>query len=185
MKWLAIVLGLASLTACHKPAPALPAYGHVPDFQLTSQNGQTFSSTSLKGNVWVADFMFTNCMGPCPRMSSRLHEIQQQTGDLADVRLVSFTVDPANDTPAVLAAYAKEHAASPQRWFFLTGPQQTLNHLCRQVFLLGNVDGSLNHSTKFTLIDKTMQIRGYYDSFDPDNLKQLVDDVHTLARERS
>lgn len=172
------------LAACRPAAVPLPAYGEVPDFQLTDQNGKPFHGRSLTGKVWVADFMFTSCMGPCPRMTSRLHQVQESVANLADFDVVSFTIDPAKDTPAVLKEYATEHAAS-ENWYFLTGPRPVLHHLCRNVFKLGDVDGSLTHSTRFMLIDRRSQIRGYYDSFDPDSVQQLESDIRSVARERS
>ena len=179
-----LLAAMLVLCACRPAASNLPEYGEVPDFQLTDQNGHPFSGRSLAGKVWVADFFFSNCMGPCPRMTSRLHSVQEATKSLPGVEFASFTVDPANDTPAVLASYSKEHAAS-DRWKFLTGPQATLHNLCRYVFKLGNVDGSLTHSTKFVLIDRRMQIRGYYDSFDPDSIQQLESDIKALEREHT
>jgi protein SCO1/2 len=179
-----VVSALLVVCACRPAAINLPQYGEVPEFHLTDQNGQTFTGRSLVGKVWVADFFFSNCMGPCPRMTSRLHGVQEATKSLPDVEIASFTIDPANDTPTVLAGYSKEHGASA-RWRFLTGPQATLHNLCRNVFKLGDVDGSLTHSTKFVLIDRKMQIRGYYDSFDPESIQQLEADIKALERERS
>src|ERR1051326_2472104 len=93
-----------ALTGFRKEAP-LPVYWQVPPFRLTAQSGQPFDSQSLAGNIWVVDFIFTTCPGPCPRMSSQMRGIQTAVASLPDVRLVSITVDPKNDTPAVLAAY--------------------------------------------------------------------------------
>ena len=67
------------------------------------------------------------------------------------MRFVSFTVDPARDTPPVLTAYAKHFEADPAKWYFLTGADADLNRMSRDVFMLGNVDGSLEHSTRFAL----------------------------------
>ena len=58
------------------------------------------------------------------------------------MKLVSFTVDPAHDTPAVLAEYGKHFGAKPGVWFFLTGPEDALHHLSRDVFMLGDIDGN-------------------------------------------
>ncbi len=160
-----------------------PVFGTVPEFQLTTQNGQLFDSKVLKGNIWVADFMFTTCPGPCPRMTSQMHQIQEVTWKMPDVKLVSFTVDPARDTPEQLALYARAHHASPEHWYFLTGPQATLNRLGLNVFKLNSVDGSLQHSTRFALVDKDSQIRAYYDTSEPDSIPKLVADIHRLARE--
>jgi protein SCO1/2 len=151
----------------------------VPEFQLTAQTGQAFDSKVLNGNIWVADFIFTSCPGPCPRMASQMHEIQQET----NVKLVSFTIDPARDTPQTLAAYAQTHHASAERWSFLTGPQATLNHLGLDVFKLNKVDGSLQHSTRFVLIDRKSHIRGYYDTSEREAIQRLLADVHLLEGE--
>lgn len=169
------------LGACSQPKP-LEVFGTVPAFQLKAHTGADYlSAKELDGRVWVANFIFTNCQGPCPRMSSQMRQVQTATTDLPEMRMVSFTVDPARDTPEVLAEYAKrQHAES--RWTFLTGPLETLHMLKRQAFLLGNVDGELNHSTRFVLVDGRQQIRAYYDSSEPDSIKRLIADVRRLSK---
>lgn len=127
------------LAACGQKPP-LPIYGQVPAFVLTAQSGRPFARNALDGQVWVADFIYTTCTGPCPLMSMKMRRIQKAN---PDVRLVSFTVDPEHDTPPVLAAYAKRYQADPNRWYFLTGSRQELNALARDAFKLSNVDGSL------------------------------------------
>ena len=97
----------------------------------------------------------------CPRMTAHMQRIAKQFSDRGDLRFVSFTVDPARDSPAALNAYATKFHADAERWAFLTGPQPVLNHLGRKVFLLNDVDGSLDHSTRFALVDRKMEIRGF------------------------
>jgi protein SCO1 len=177
---LAILLLLLTGCASHR----LPVLGEVPDFQLTSQTGATVSRQSFLGHVWVADFIFTTCPGPCPMMSSRMRQVQSATLGTPDVHLVSFTVDPTHDTPAVLAEYGKHFLAQPERWHFLTGRQATLNHLGFDGFHLNAVDGSLDHSTKFVLVDRSARIRGYYSFTDADFLKVLLRDLNQLEREK-
>jgi len=172
---------LLSSCAAHR----LPVLGQVPDFQLTSQTGETVDRQSLMGHVWVADFIFTTCPGPCPMMSSRMRQVQTATASTPDVKLVSFTVDPAHDTPVVLAAYAKHFLAQPARWHFLTGPQPMLNHLGLDGFHLNAVDGGLDHSTRFALVDRAARIRGYYSFTDDGFLKSLLRDLDRLEREKS
>jgi len=163
----------------------LPSLATVPGFVLTDHTGVTFNSESvLHGQVWVANFMFTNCPGPCPRMSSQIRQVQTAL-DGQSIKLVSLTVDPARDTPEVLAKYAEFYNASPGVWYFLTGPRETLNHLDRDVFKLGSVDGSLDHSTRFILVDRQSQVRGYYLSSDVDAISRLIADAKTLLKERS
>src|SRR6201997_88595 len=94
-------------------------YGKVPPFQLTNQTGEVFGSAQLAGKIWIADFIYTTCPGPCPMISSRMGELQKPF-EKTDVQLVSFSVDPEKDTPAVLRRYAEGLQAGPGRWDFLT-----------------------------------------------------------------
>jgi len=182
----ALVLSLAVvlLAGCVRPSP-LPVLGQVPQFELTSQTGQTFDSKVLDGHVWVADFIYTTCDGPCPMMSARMRQVQTQTAETPDVRLVSFTVDPAHDTPPVLAAYAKNFKAEPERWFFLTGEAARLNDLGVNAFKLNSVDGSLTHSTRFVLVDRRRQIRGFYISGEDGFMPRMMHDIRQLERGKS
>ena len=185
MKYVVLAAFAFSLISCTIKTESLPVYGTVPQFQLTAQNGQPFDSKELNGKIWVADFIYTTCPGPCPRMTSQMHQVQEALFKMAEVKLVSFTVDPARDTPPVLLEYAKLHHASPEHWYFLTGPQPTLQMLDKDVFKLGDVDGKLMHSTRFVLVDRRSQIRGYYDTSESDAIDRVVRDVFVLAREPS
>jgi protein SCO1/2 len=188
--WFWIAFGLSVLGAvismggCTASA-GLPSYGVVPDFALTDQSDQPFlSANTLRGKVWVADFIFTNCAGPCPRMSAQMRGVGKALKDLKDLRLVSFTVDPARDTPAVLAKYAERYEAEPGVWYFLTGPQAELQKLARNAFMLGDVNGDLEHSTRFVLIDRKSRVRGYYLTSEEDAIPRLVADAKRVAKER-
>jgi protein SCO1/2 len=173
------------VSGCRSKAP-LPVYSAVPEFTLTGQNGCLFDSHALDGKVWVADFFFTSCTGPCPRMSSMMRRIQNEFKGERDLNFVSFTVDPARDNPVALSAYAKRFQAEPDRWHFLTGPIDELNRLSLKVFMLGTVTGnSLDHSTRFVLIDRRRRIRGFYLTAEPDALKQLTSDIRSLLAERA
>lgn len=169
------------LTACLQPKP-LPELGQVLPFHLTDQSGQPFDSQSLAGHVWVADFIYTTCTGPCPMMSSHMHRIEEQTAETPGVRLISFTVDPAHDTPPVLAAYAKHFLAAPERWSFLTGDQAALTQVGLNSFHLNSIDGSTSHSTRFALVDRRMRIRGYYLTGEDNFMPQLLHDIRQLER---
>jgi len=173
-----VSLAFLLLAGCSSK-PDLPTLGTVTPFQLTEHTKQQFDSASLKGKVWVADFMFTTCPGPCPRMSSQMHQVQMAL-EGEGIQLVSFTVDPEHDTPEVLAEYGKKFKASPGVWHFLTGSQADLNHLAKDVFKLGVVDGSLEHSTRFVLVDGDGQMRGYYLTSEPNAIPRLIEDARAL-----
>ena len=173
---------LLCLSACL--SSGLPDLRGVPPFQLTAQDGKPFVSTpELSGKVWVGDFIFTTCHGPCPRMTAQMKKIQDQVKDLTDVELVSFTVDPATDTPEILAEYANRFHADPDHWHFLTGTQAALQKLSYDTFRLGDTGAKLEHSTRFVLIDRKSRIRGYYDTTDPSAIQQVVDDIAKLRKE--
>jgi protein SCO1/2 len=184
--WLPHITALLAclLSAC-VPVQPLPVLGQVPQFQLTAQTGQPFDSHSLDGHIWVANFIFTTCTGPCPMMSHQMRGIQNSTGGTPELKLVSFTVDPAHDTPPVLAKYAAHFKADPERWYFLTGEMARLNDLGLNAFKLNSVDGGLSHSTRFVLVDGHRRIRGYYLSSDDGFPKKLLHDIRQLQSEPS
>ena len=189
MKWMfavapALALAIA-LAGCRKQAP-LPVYWQVPAFRLTSQSGQPFDSKSLDGSVWVADFIYTTCPGPCPRMSAQMRGVQTAVASMPSVKLVSITVDPKNDTPAIMAAYATRYRAEPGRWFFLTGDRADLETLCRNGFKLGDVGGALVHSTRLVLVDRQSRVRGFYNTTEDEAaMPKLLHDIRTLVGEKS
>src|SRR5256885_16679163 len=125
---LALLLWLQQLKVNALRQRTVSSYGTVPEFVLVNQDGQNFGSAQLRGKIWIADFIYTMCPGPCPMISSRMSELQKPL-EKTDVHLVSFSVDPAKDTPQGLRGYAENLPAEPGRWDFLTGPQPTIYHL--------------------------------------------------------
>jgi protein SCO1/2 len=166
----------------------LPSYGTVPSFDLVNQDSQPFGSRQLSGKIWIADFIFTNCAGPCPIISTRMSELQKPL-EKSDVHLISFSVDPQRDTPDVLRVYADKLRKEPLRWDFLTGPLDTIASLSRNGFKLGLSEGEQPesgpvHSTRFVLVDRRGTIRGYYDGLAPDGVTKLLADTSHLLREQ-
>lgn len=181
--WLIICLAVAGCTL-HS---SLPELGRVPPFLLTAEDGSSVTRDSLSGKVWVVDFIFTTCHGPCPRLSAQMHRLQQRLmvngRPPDDVRLISITVDPAHDTPAVLADYARNFQADPRVWHFLTGPDGAIGALSADTFHVNVSSNLLEHSTKMILVDRKARIRGYYESLDASTLDRLVEDIAPLRRE--
>ncbi len=174
---------LAALAGCGRRDASLPVLGKIPQFTLTAQTGESFDRKMLDGKIWIADFIFTSCGSSCPMMSAKMRQVQSQVAP--DVKLVSFTVDPEHDIPAVMADYARRYGAEKGRWYFLTGDRARLNALSFDTFKLNSVDGSLNHSTRFVLVDRSGRIRGYYGTEEDDGIPRLIHDVTRLEQERS
>jgi protein SCO1 len=185
---LGLLLWLRQLEVNALQQRTVSSYGTVPAFQLTNQSGQPFGSAQLAGKVWIGDFIYTTCPGPCPMISSRMSELQKPL-EKTDVHLVSFSVDPDKDTPEVLRAYAEKLQAEPGRWDFLTGPKFVIYKLSHDGFKLAVSDGSDArgipvHSTRMVLVDRHGQIRGYYDATEADAITKLVADTTHLLREQ-
>jgi protein SCO1 len=185
---LGVLLWLRQLEVNALRQRTVSSYGTVPTFQLINQNGQPFGSAQLVGKIWIADFVYTTCPGPCPMISSRMSELQKPL-EKTDVNLVSFSVDPEKDTPQVLRGYAERLQADPGRWNFLTGPKSVIYKLSHDGFKLAISDGSGEqgipvHSTRMVLVDRRGQIRGYYDATEADGITKLLADTTHLLREQ-
>lgn len=159
-------------------------FGAVPAFALLERSDKTVSLEDLKGKIWLADFIFTYCAGPCPKMSLQMAELQKTVPLQANVHFVSFTVDPERDSTPRLREYADAYGADPERWLFLTGAKEAIAALASDGFHAGVKDDPILHSTLFAIVDKKGHIRNYYHSDDPDLIKKVTDDVATLAREK-
>jgi protein SCO1/2 len=164
------------------------SYGTIPHFLLVNQEGRPFDSVQLAGKIWIADFIYTTCPGPCPMISTRMSELQKPL-EKTDVHLVSFSVDPEKDTPEVLRGYAEKLRAEPKRWDFLTGPKSAIYDLSHKGFKLAVSDGNDEagipvHSTRMVLVDRRGEIRGYYEATEADAVTKLLADTSHLLREQ-
>lgn len=161
----------------------LTAYQQLPDFSLTDQRGAPFALSDLHSKVWVADFIFTSCATICPPMTIQMASLQEEFA-AADIHFVSFSVDPERDTPEVLLRYAEHYGVDGSRWSFLTGQKGAIYRLAHEGFNLaaGHRGSEILHSTRFVLIDRNQQVRGYYDSRSRGSLQQLRKDIKTLLK---
>ena len=164
----------------------LSILGQVPEFSLVERSGRTVGRSDLLGTVWLADFIFTRCSGPCPELSLRMRSVQQSLKNQGrDVRLVSFSLDPTYDTPAVLSAYARRYHADPNRWWFLTGSDEAQMHRfvkdgLHQAVARAPGDGTMIHSTYFMLVDQSGRMRAVYDGLDGGSKRKILRDIDRL-----
>jgi protein SCO1/2 len=170
------------------PAQALPTLSALPQFALTDQTGAPFTRESLAGKAWVADFIFTHCSGTCPRLTAQMHKLAQRTDPSLPVRFVSFSVDPENDTPEVLAEYARKIPADG-RWTFVTGDADAVKDTVVKGFKMtaqrvekGAGEYDVVHGNWFVLGDASGRVRGYYHVETPEELDALAEDLARVAR---
>ena len=164
----------------------LPILASVPSFSLTSQEGKTVTPESLKGQVWVANFIFTRCPTICPTFTAKMAQVQQQSADdLSALKLVSISVDPKYDTPERLHDYAVKFKADASRWSFLTGDEAVIRAVSEGVMqpLDRGPDedlASLVHGSYFLLIDGDAKVRGFYKFNEPGAVESVIRDAKQL-----
>ena len=132
--------------------------------------------------MWLADFIFTTCAGPCPIMTERMSTVQHDLIDIDKLKFVSFTVNPDYDTPEVLKKYAKRYDADISTWSFVTGKYEQIQELIANGFKMGDEEEIVFHSTRFALVDHEGNLRGYYSGTEPMDHENLTRDIHSLVK---
>jgi protein SCO1/2 len=196
--FLVVVLGLAGLAglggwfvAAAKTSHALPPDGprELTSFILTDRTGRTVTRTDLDGKFLVVNFVFTSCSVTCLDVNRRMAEIQTLTAAQPDVKLVSLTVDPRSDTPAVLAEFGKRFRADTNRWLLLTGDKAVLYELIEKSFLPRNpsdpynfMPGGFNHTERIAVVDSHGHLRAFFDGLKSETPQAVVDEINRLRR---
>ncbi len=157
----------------------LDVKGQVPSFKFINQQGDTITEKDMKGNMVVANYFFSRCAGPCPKMNSEMARIADQFKNRPDILFFSHTVDPEFDTPEVLNGYAERFEANPEKWHFLTGPKKALYEHARKGYLLPVDEGDggsedFIHSNYLVLVDTSLNIRNYYMGTDSLKVNELI-----------
>jgi cytochrome oxidase Cu insertion factor (SCO1/SenC/PrrC family) len=157
----------------------------IPDFRMVDQKGREVTRASLEGKVWVADFIFTTCPTICPALTTKMASLASRTKADPTLRFVSISVDPENDTPAVLDAFAARYDVDPARWLFLTGEPKHVEETVLKGFkmALQKQDATVVfHAERFVVIDKRGHMRGVFDTT-ADDLDRLLAKVRELESE--
>jgi protein SCO1 len=204
-----VVFALLCLAACKPGAKkTLPIYGNrqavtktvngqqvtdtvyqtIPNFTFVNQYGDSTGTKQLKGKIYVADFFFTSCPSICPIMERNMLNVYNAYKDSADIKIVSFTIDPKHDTVPVLKKYAGKLGVTGNSWWFLHGDKEKTYDLAAKGYLVAvsqdsTVAGGYVHQGYFVLVDKLGRVRGSYDGTDMKQVNQLIDDIKTLKAE--
>lgn len=161
----------------------------VPGFQFTDQNTKAYGSEDLNGRIYLANFFFTECNGICPMTMPRLRQVQKDITDLKDIVLISFSVTPDVDTPAVMKEYAGRLGIEQRNWHLLTGDRDRIYTLARETFGADTMlEGRMGaedflHSEEAFLVDQNGYLRGIYNIRGSGDLGRLVADIRLLHAE--
>ncbi|WP_406685447.1 SCO family protein [Seonamhaeicola sp. MEBiC1930] len=163
-------------------------YHKIADFSLVNQNGDTVTQKNYENKIYVADFFFTTCRTICPIMTKNMADVQKEILNDDEVMLLSHSVTPEIDTVAQLKKYAVNKGVIDSKWNLVTGDKKQIYRLARQSYLAVKDQGDggpfdMVHTENFMLIDKKRQIRGFYDGTNPEEIKQLLEDISILKEE--
>ncbi|HXI71300.1 MAG TPA: SCO family protein [Verrucomicrobiae bacterium] len=194
--FLVVVLVLAALAgvggwfvAAAKTSRGIPpdAPRELTGFSLTDRTGRTVTRAELAGKFLVVNFVFTGCSITCLDVNRRMAEIQGLTATHPDVRLVSLTVDPRSDTPAVLAEFGNRFGADTNRWFLLTGDKAVLYELIEKSFIPRDpndaynfMPGGFTHTERIAVVDTQGHVRTFFDGLKPETSQAVAEEINQL-----
>jgi protein SCO1/2 len=158
----------------------LPVMWQLPEFSFRDQNDQPTSAADLRGNVVIADFVFTSCTTICPLITAKMALLQRRLPS-EKLRFLSFSVDPARDTPEALKRYAASWRPGESRWTLLSTTPEGLESVASKMFVsVKPVENDIAHSNLFFLVDERGGVRGIYESDRNDAVERLVRDTEAL-----
>ncbi|EDL64393.1 SCO family protein [Bacillus sp. SG-1] len=193
MKWyktaLLLLAGLL-FTACSSQQEieeSFPMSMEVEEFSAINQDGREVTLEDLRGDIWVADFIFTNCDTVCLPMTANMAQLQKKLKDSGfdDVKLVSFSIDPENDTPEILLEYSQRYSADLKQWEFLTGyPQEEIELFANRSFNTpaAKAEGSdqFVHGTSFYLVSENGTVLKQYEGVSGPPFDEIIADIKKL-----
>lgn len=189
---------LNKLSNSSKVDANLQTIGPAPKFELTNQDNVKITNDTYKGKVYVLEFFFTTCPTICPKMNQSMLSIEKKFFGNPNFGIVSISIDPEHDTPAVLKDHRELLGVKSSNWNFLTGDKKYIIDLSNKGFNLysgenSKVKGGFEHSGLFALIDKNGNIRCrkddfgnpilYYDGLEKKGVRYIQQDIAILLKE--
>ena len=161
----------------------------ITNFSFLDQDSNWVTQKTIEGKIHVANFMFTSCGSICPTMTKNMKIVSDTLQNNADIVLLSFSVTPWIDKPAILKKYKVKNNIQNKNWHFLTGSKADIYILARRSYFaeedLGFTKDSTEflHTEHFILVDRNKRIRGIYNGTLPLEMQQLIDDINVLKSE--
>ncbi len=163
-------------------------YHQIADFSFINQMGDSVSSASVTGKVYVADFFFTSCPTICPIMKKEMLRVFEKFESNPEFLILSHSIDPTFDTQEVLRDYSQKLGIEDaSTWNFLTGDQEKIFELAQTSYITtamsdSDEPGGFVHTGAFILIDQEGYIRGVYDGTKSDQVDRLLADIPKLLK---
>lgn len=163
-------------------------YHKIPPFSFVNQDGDTITENLVKGKIYVTDFFFTTCPTICPVMKKEMLKVYEKYKGNPDVMILSHSIDPDHDTPAVLKTFAKDLNVDDKQWQFLTGAKEKIYDIGLNSYLVvakedKTAEGGFIHQGTFVLVDKDKHVRGMYNGTTEEGAQKLIADIQTLLDE--
>ena len=181
-----LILGIIGLFTIDQATQSrinnLSIISEVPSFELDNFDGIPFTEQKLDNKITVASFIFTQCEGACPIMSTNMGLLQKRFSDSDILQFVSITTDPDYDSSNILKEFSDKYSTK-NNWFFLRGDINDVVKLSEDGFFLSASLLPVGHSTRLILIDKDRNIRKYYEGTVDANIVELQNDIVTLIKQ--
>ncbi len=161
----------------------------IPDFSFINQNGRIITQQTTHNKIYLVNFFFASCSGICPRMMGTLNKVADHFKDNKTVLFLSHSVDPENDTPAILKEYIVNHEIKSPNWHLLTGNKDSIYTIARKGYYIEQVMGfskttnDFLHSENIILVDKKKHIRGIYNGTVQADADKMIEDIEKLLKE--
>ncbi|MBR9846836.1 MAG: SCO family protein [Algicola sp.] len=150
---------------------------------FTNQSGESFSTKTIEGKIFIANFFFTRCPSICPPMRTRLISIAEEFSEDQNFLIISHTIDPEHDSVSVLKTYAETTDIPESTWQFIRASEEK-TRLQAELYMTNfkpNEDGSdFYHSSFVALVDQKQQIRGFYNVMIGEDVERLKTDIGRL-----
>ena len=153
-----------------------------------NQYGESVAIEDMTGNIYVANFFFATCPVICPKMNNQVKRVQDEFIGEENIKFLSFTVNPEEDSVAVLQQYAQNFGVQKDKWHLLTGHKSSIYLIARNIFRVAaiargkNIEDDFIHSELLTLMDEEQRVIGYYEGTSASEVDRLIKDIKTLKK---
>jgi len=163
----------------------------IPNFAFMDQDSNLITQQATDGNIYIANFFFTLCPSICPPMMEELKKVRDAFEHEDNVLMLSHSITPWIDTVGHLKEYAVKHDIPSEKWYLLTGSEDSIYQIARHGYFsekeiglkLSNDD--YMHTENVILVDQNRHIRGIYRGTNPEDIGHLIEDIGLLLRDKN